>query len=169
MRLVNKETLSERDRERKWVSELCLWAVSLRFNICSPHSLPLASGWQQERICGRREVVVVVGGAETWWAEGMAQDHRTHRSFPRHPACQCPFCHFKHNTTDTLSSFTLDCYHGNSLFPAQSLEEDCLSQSSNKPYFRINTHARIIQTIPLCFTTFYFKWVCKTFGVDCTD
>lgn len=109
------------------------------------------------------------GGAETWWAEGMAQDHRTHRSFPRHPACQCPFCHFKHNTTDTPSSFTLDCYHGNSLFPAQSLEEDCLSQSSNKPYFRINTHARIIQTIPLCFTTFYFKWECKTFGVDCTD
>lgn len=44
------------------------------------------------------------------------------------------------NATDTPSSFTLDCYHGNSLFSQCSLsEEDRLSQSSNNPFYRTNT------------------------------
>ncbi|CAB1435820.1 unnamed protein product [Pleuronectes platessa] len=44
--------------------------------------------------------------------------HRTTERSPRHSSCQCPSRHFKHSATDTPSSFTLDCNHGNPLFPS---------------------------------------------------
>ncbi len=152
-----------------------LSAVSLRFSVCSSYSLPLTSGRQQESEAGdgkRRR-------AETWWAAGMAQDHRTHRSLARHSACL------------PMSISPLEAHHRHTLllhpwllpwqpfvFQRSLSEEDRLSQSSNHPFYRTNTHthAHIIQTmLPYPTPTFFFFSSfgnirnSNTFGVSCVE
>lgn len=86
--------------------------------------------------------------------------HRTTERIARSPAILPANVHFATSSTTpethpppsplTVTMATL-------CFPAQSLEDDCLSQSSNKPQFRINTPVCMIQTIHLCVTTFYSR------------
>lgn len=89
-----------------------LSAVSLRFSVCSPYSLPLTSGRQQESDAGdgEREGNQRLGEQREW--------HRTTERIARSPAILPANVHLatRKHTTGTPPSFTLDCYHGNPLF-----------------------------------------------------
>lgn len=148
-----------------------LLAVSLTFSVCSRYSLPLTPGRQQE---SKRET-----GIEGKQRLGEQQEwHRTterYRSLPCLSACQCPSRHLKH-TTDTPSSFTLDCYHGNSLFffPAQSLRGGLSQPIIKQPLSQNNTHmhVHIIETMLLCkYSHFLQFWKdnSNTFVIICDE